>query len=325
MTTEQQLHERQEPVRVAVMLMTMDMAPFDELFERGPRSTWMNHIPAEMPVVLYRGLPMSNARRQLSAVRERLRFLGRNRVNLSLAGGSSWLTRAVDAFMFFGFPPTTPLRKLVSFGLRAIARGLQTGQWAYGRFCVRALPDTSVDSRGVTVARVQSLSNMLDIQLATFERTLRTTDPDGFLVLTLSTYLVPERLLEWQNLAIESGIDFASMPSGYSRGRLLSGGCMYISRRGMTELLADEHKLSRGVLNDVAITEWLVRTGRSWSDLPVVAMSGEGASLEECVLCRDQQVFAIRCTSHDNRELELQRMAMLELHVSGHSGAHRVL
>lgn len=299
------------------MLMTMDMPPFAQLYDAGPKSTWMQRLPDGVRVLHYSGQPIPEWRRPLSAVRERFRFLGAKPVNMSIAGRSTWLTRLTDFLMVRGFPPSTRSRRAVSLALRLVSRVIRIAEWSAAKLRRRKYPLVSQQPDRVQVDRVQTLANMLDMQLAAFAWAVDAHDPDGFLIITLSTYLDAERALLWHRSTRAKGVDFASMEAVYPKGRLFQGGCMYFSREGMRSLLEHDRELARGVLNDVAITEWLVRSGRNWVDMPVVSLTGTDGLPDPCPLCVDTELLAIRCTCHEDRKLEVARMMLLDAHARG--------
>lgn len=294
--------------QLLILVMRMEMAPFDRIFREGAAQTWLTQEVAGVRVWQYEGLPIPPWRRFVSAVRERLRLRGPWLLDVNLVGKSTAHVRLVNAVFAYAYggagAPRSAVRHMLRL-LQASIRGLEMVA-----VLVRRHRLASVQVRaGVLVSEVvQTTGKMLDVQLPVFAKALDESEAQGFLVATMSTYVDFERILAWHCEAQRLGIDFASMPATSHAGRLFQGGCMYFSRAGLRSLVEERGNIRGGMINDIAITDWLCRTGRNWHDLPVVTLTQFAGLPEACPMCVDPTLVAVRCTKHDNRDVEIARL-----------------
>lgn len=304
--------------RLLVLVLTMDLPPFDRILREGARPTWMSTTVPGTAVVEYRGRPVPTNRLAISGVRERLRLRGAHPVDPLFGSPTHPAIALMNRLCAAAYgEPDSRWRQAGRIGLRAAQGAVRVAEMLWTALGRHRLARCVLRDGVLHVDRVQTVGNMIDVQFPVFARLLRESRADGFVVCTVSTYVEIGRALQWHEQAARSGIDFASMPQQFHKGRQFQGGCMYFSRPGLQALVDHRARVRGGMINDIAMTDWLTRTGRPWHDMPVLSLTGVTGVPAECPMCADHSLVAVRCTQHGDRTIELLRMRALH-HV--HSG-----
>jgi len=172
----------------------------------------------------------------------------------------------------------------------------------------RRVVAAEVDGSHLWSPRATSMSNGLAIQRDMLARVFSNPQIQGCLMLTSSVYLDVGRALEWIR-KLPEGTQWAAIPRPSPRGPIATGGVMYASREGAERLLGARY-LQFGVLQDVAITRWLSRSGTTWHEVPFV----EASVAPNCPLCIEPTAVAALCTQHPDRSKEGPLMQWLHEH-----------
>lgn len=306
--------------RLLVLVLTMDLPPFDAILREGARPTWMTTVAPGTAVVEYRGRPVPPRRLAWSGVRERLRLRGAHPVDPLFGDPSRPPIAVMNRLCAYAFAaPDSRPRWLARQGLRGAQGAIRVGEMLWTALGRHRLARCDHRDGVLHVDRVQTVGNMIDVQFPVFARLLRETDAEGFVVCTVSTYLDIGRALAWHESTRGAGIDFASMPQQFHKGRQFQGGCMYFSRSGLQQLVGNRAQVWGGMINDIAMTDWLTRTGRPWHDMPVLSLTGVTGVPVDCPMCADSSLIGVRCTQHGDRGAELARMRALHHDHSGHA------
>lgn len=297
---------------VLVLVLTMDLPPFDYVYAQGANATWLQQRVPGVEVVEYRGRPIPHWRLPFAGIRERLRLRSSSPVDPVFGTEQHPAIRLMNSLSAYAFSqPERPRANVLRYLLRFVHALLRALEMMATALDGHRLARVRVMDGVVHVSRLQTIAKMIDVQLPVFDLLLRESSAQGFLVATMSTYVEFERTLQWHREAVKSRVDFASLECVNHRGRQFQGGCMYFSRQGLEALVRERRQLRGGVINDIAITDWLVRTGRSWVDLPALSLTGVNGVPATCPLCQDPQLMAVRCTQHADRGIEVARLRAL--------------
>jgi len=270
---------------------------------------------------------MGSKRRQLSDLRDTLRFPGKAPSEIHTVSGNSPLMRI---FRIFSRPAhaqkhndvrprslTQPLALMTRIILQSINQVCRYSSWVRGHVLQRGeIRPIYDDNRHLWSSFSASMTNHLRIQRDVMSHILSYQDIDSIVICTASVYLHLPRILQWLRHEA-AGCDFASMQISEISEWSYGGTVTYFSRAG-AEQLVNAANLRFGDLHDVAIGHWIRETERSWKELPAAQYqdpSDEGF----CLLCKVPDAVAVVCTSSADRSLERARMGMLHNH-NEHAG-----
>lgn len=305
--------EQSPDLRLVIAVSRAPVAPYEWIYQNGPVATWLREPPPPgVAIVTFGGRPIPKWRLPLTAIRARLRLLGPFPIDMTLAGRRTLAVRLTESLLERAFPSRVSLAsKLLAGTLKGISRGIDyfDAAAAIVRHRLVGNPSATMAGTHIRVNRIQTLANFADVRISTLDFINRNLKPEGVVMVTSSTYVDIPRTFAWHCAARESGIEFACMPGVVAGRRFFSGGCNYFSNAGIAKVL-QAPILRGGLLEDSAFTRWMRRSSTDWSDMPVHHILGtEIPSL--CPLCADSAIIAVRCTAHQLRQLEFDRMRFL--------------
>ena len=293
-------------------------APYPGLLETGPRATWMRDIVPGVSVFTYSGLPLSRSRRQLSDLREMLRYTGAQLGHLGTVDASATLLRCYGrlAATAASNKRTVPNRVVAEAARKTIvaASSLASRSEAYLLSPIkdrRVSRVTETDGH-LLVRRANTLSNSLSIQMAVLGYLASAPPRVGALFVTSSAYVDLQRYQSWAGQkgrgVLVAGSNALAESAGDSAA-LLSGFCQYYSTEAI-HLIAGSTGFDHSKLNDEAMTIWLTSRGIGWTD-PGIVWNTDELIDGRCPLCSDPTKFVVRCTSHGSRDREAEHMRSL--------------
>lgn len=306
------------------ILVLVSVAPFElykNLYATGPSATWILDSSPNVMVGTWSGLPLSKFQRNVSDLREMLRFPLATPEKVGTVDATSSVMMAYMRVVNYALNNNGKLhhvssamfRKLVAKSLTTLSRIVAfyerniVGRWKN----MRASPAVVKDNQHLWVQSPATISNSVLIEQALLKYLSRGPKITGVLIVSASAYVEQSRLREWVRkqapgeVVIGGGMN-GSVPSS---PQFFSGFCQYFSWEAI-KIVANAKNLNHGVPNDEALTDWLNLHRINWVDPGIVWSTTE---LDEgaCPMCSDAKVAVVRCTSHGSRWREAAYMQQL--------------
>ena len=296
------------------------MEPYPELLRSGPRATWMADEVPGVTVRTFSGLPLSPLRRQFSDLRDMLRYTGAQLGSLGTVEADASILRVYGAVAALAHEPERQsdswrraTARAASKVIVAASRGVSIWETTVLSPIKNRTTSRVEESSGhLTVHRSSAMGNSLHNQMAVIRDIAQGPTVSGVVFVTSSAYVDVRRIGRWvedhsEGIVIGGSNARASVEG--DSGRFLSGFCQYFSWEAI-QMLACARNLDHGLLNDEALSAWLVAHGHRWID-PGIVWSTEELELGRCPLCEDSHKTVVRCTSHGSRHREAAFMSAL--------------
>lgn len=162
------------------------------------------------------------------------------------------------------------------------------------------------------------MTNHVRIQRDVLQELVSDASIDGFVFCTASVYISWHRMRNWLERQ-GNDLNFAAVPISDASERMYGGTLTYFSRRGAA-LFVETKELDYGLLQDLAINDWLSSAGLAWSEIPVTSFQ-DSSNDDSCPLCLSDEAVAVICTSHRHRYKESERMKVMYQHEARHHSA----
>ncbi len=306
------------------ILVLVSVAPFElykNLYATGPSATWILDSTPNVIVGTWSGLPLSKFQRNVSDLREMLRFPLATPAKVGTVDVTSSVMMAYMRVVNYALHNDGKLhhgsseiiRKLVARSLTTLSRTVAfyernfVSRWKN----MRDSPAVVKKNQHLWVQSPATISNSVLIEQALLKYLSLGPRITGVLIVSASAYVEQSRFREWVRKQAPGEVVIGGGMNGSVPGspQFFSGFCQYFSWEAI-KLVANAKNLNHGVTNDEALTTWLVSQGITWVD-PGIAWSPEGQSNEVCPMCEDIKISVVRCTSHGSRWREADYMKQL--------------
>lgn len=313
----------QVPPKVIILVNVANMPPYPELFESGPKSTWINSGTPEVLVLRSSGLPIPRKIRPVIDLRDMLRFPGARPSEVGTVMMGSLTMRAYGLLTSIGLVKDvrhSPWFTKLIFRARSVSLltlNRIVAKWEERSFCNkrRFRPALVTQSDGeVIIHRMSTVSNSMLIQRDLFTYFANAMPSAGIIYTTASAYIDQQRLMNWisgpgQDALVAGSSSSSEVIAADGSSNFFSGFFQYFSASVVRELAIAKDLDLLGP-NDISLTRWLKKRGISWVD-PGIIWSAEELDQGICPLCANSEKFVVRCTSHGSREREQQYMSLL--------------